>query len=153
MQIFGRYTAFWCPYITTHNTLFSKYTNFSCPQNQRCAKPYCTNKIATKINKWIKNKDKCENQVTGNIKGKLYKSQKFTEGIHIWKGWYLWFSYIINSFVTFYKNLPVIIYIVFYTYSLSVDEPLDICSRFGICRSTVDINIVTQRVSESPSSY
>ena len=27
--------------LITQNTLFPEYTDFSCPQNQRCARPYC----------------------------------------------------------------------------------------------------------------
>ena len=52
MQKFRRYTVFWCPNIITHNTLlFSKYTDFSCPQNQRCARPYCM-LISQSSNRW-----------------------------------------------------------------------------------------------------
>ena len=36
-----RYTVFGCPCIITHITLFSKYTDFSYPQIQCCARPYC----------------------------------------------------------------------------------------------------------------
>ena len=49
MQKFCRYTIFWCPYMITHNTLFSKYTDFSCPQNQRCARPYCICKTSVLV--------------------------------------------------------------------------------------------------------
>ena len=41
MQKFRSYTVFWCPYVITHNTLISKYTDFYCPQNQPCVRPYC----------------------------------------------------------------------------------------------------------------
>ena len=52
MQKFRRYTFFLCPYISTHNTLISKYTDFSCPKNQRCARPYCTMITSLNWKRW-----------------------------------------------------------------------------------------------------
>ena len=38
------YAVFWCLYVISHITLFSKNTDHSCPPNQHCVRPYCIEK-------------------------------------------------------------------------------------------------------------